>query len=69
MITRLRASATEEGFETIAMDAGDFWEGHIYYSPTEKKVPRSARMAGFDVVIGNHDYLMGAKDLDIILRM
>ncbi|MAW07949.1 MAG: hypothetical protein CME61_06670, partial [Halobacteriovoraceae bacterium] len=70
MITRLRASAAEEGFETIAMDAGDFLEGHIYYlADRGKKAYEVHGMAGFDVaVIGNHDYLMGAKDLDIILR-
>ena len=52
------------------MDAGDFLEGHIYYlADRGKKAYEIHGMAGFDVaVIGNHDYLMGAKDLDIILR-
>ena len=70
MIRRLKLEAKNEGIETIAMDAGDFLEGNIYYlADRGKRAYEVHGMAGFDVsVIGNHDYLMGAKDLDIILR-
>ena len=70
MIRRLRIDAKEEGIETIAMDAGDFLEGNIYYlADRGRKAYEIHGMAGFDVsVIGNHDYLMGARDLNVILR-
>ncbi len=70
MIRRLKLEAKNEGIETIAMDAGDFLEGNIYYlADRGKRAYEIHGMAGFDVsVIGNHDYLMGAKDLDVILR-
>ena len=52
------------------MDAGDFSEGHIYYLADRGRTAYQVHgSVGFDVsVIGNHDYLMGAKDLDVILR-
>ena len=52
------------------MDAGDFSEGHIYYLADRGRTTFQIHgSVGFDVsVIGNHDYLMGAKDLDVILR-
>jgi 5'-nucleotidase / UDP-sugar diphosphatase len=70
MLTRLRKQAQDEGVETIAMDAGDFSEGHIYYLADRGRTTFQIHgSVGFDVsVIGNHDYLMGAKDLDVILR-
>ena len=59
-----------KGIPTIAMDAGDFSEGHIYYLADRGRTAYQVHgSVGFDVsVIGNHDYLMGAKDLDVILR-
>ena len=52
------------------MDAGDFLEGNIYYlAERGKKAYEIHGSVGYDVaVIGNHDYLMGAKDLNAILR-
>ena len=70
MLSRLRKQAQDEGVQTIAMDAGDFSEGHIYYLADRGRTTFQIHgSVGFDVsVIGNHDYLMGAKDLDVILR-
>ena len=70
MIARLKAEAKTNGMETIAMDAGDFSEGHIYYLADRGRTTYQVHgSVGYDVsVIGNHDYLMGAKDLDVILR-
>lgn len=59
----------EEGVKTIAMDAGDFTEGNIFYMADQgRKVFQVHNEMGYDVgTIGNHDYLMGTKDLDKIL--
>ena len=70
MLHRLKNHAALEGIPTIAMDAGDFLEGNIYYlAERGKTLYKIHGNVGFDVaVIGNHDYLMGAKDLNAILR-
>ena len=56
MLDRLRADALEEGVQTIAMDAGDFSEGHIYYlADRGRSTFKIHGSVGFDVaVIGNH---------------
>ena len=58
-----------EGVSTLTLDAGDFTEGNVYYlAEGGKKSFNIHNNIGYDVVtIGNHDYLMGAKDLDNIL--
>ncbi|MBT6325087.1 MAG: hypothetical protein HOJ35_03905 [Bdellovibrionales bacterium] len=62
--------ALENNIETIAMDAGDYLEGNMFYmADWGKKSYQVHGEAGFDVsVIGNHDYLMGERDLDALLR-
>lgn len=59
----------EEGVKTITMDAGDFTEGNLYYMADQgRKVFEVHNEMGYDIgTIGNHDYLMGTKDLDKIL--
>lgn len=58
-----------EGVSTLTLDAGDFTEGNIYYmAEGGRKSFDAHNNIGYDVVtMGNHDYLMGAKDLDDIL--
>jgi len=58
-----------EGVKTIAMDAGDFSEGNLYYMADQgRKVFEVQNEMGYDIgTIGNHDYLMGTRDLDKIL--
>lgn len=70
MINRLRNEAQKNGMQTIAMDAGDFSEGNIYYLANRGRTSFQIHgSVGYDVVtIGNHDYLMGAKELNGILR-
>jgi 5'-nucleotidase/UDP-sugar diphosphatase len=60
---------TEEGVKTLVMDAGDFTEGNLYYmADAGRKVFDVHNEMGYDVgAIGNHDYLMGTRDLDKIL--
>lgn len=64
-----KESARNQGIETIALDGGDFLEGNIYYMADQgQKSFEVHNQVGYDaVVIGNHDYLMGAKHLDKIL--
>lgn len=59
----------EEGIKTISLDAGDFTEGNLYYmADAGRKVFEVHNEMGYDIgTIGNHDYLMGTKDLDKIL--
>jgi len=58
-----------EGVETISLDAGDFSEGNIYYMAdrARKSFEVNHLMNYTAAVIGNHDYLMGPKDLDQLL--
>jgi len=69
-IATMREWGSERGIPTIAMDAGDFLEGNIYYlADRGKKTYQIHGSVGYDVAtIGNHDYLMGASDLNAILR-
>lgn len=59
----------EEGVKTITMDAGDFTEGNFYYMADQgRKVFEVHNEMGYDIgAIGNHDYLMGSRELDKIL--
>jgi 2',3'-cyclic-nucleotide 2'-phosphodiesterase (5'-nucleotidase family) len=59
----------EENIQTISLDAGDFMEGNLFYLADQgRKVFEVHNQMGYDVgAIGNHDYLMGTKDLDKIL--
>lgn len=59
----------DEGVKTISMDAGDFTEGNMFYMADQgRKVFEVHSEMGYDVgTLGNHDYLMGTKDLDKIL--
>jgi 2',3'-cyclic-nucleotide 2'-phosphodiesterase (5'-nucleotidase family) len=58
-----------EGVSTLTLDAGDFTEGNLYFmADAGKKSFNVHNNIGYDVVtMGNHDYLMGAKDLDDML--
>lgn len=58
-----------EGVQTISVDAGDFLEGNIYFmSENGKKSFEVHNQMGYDIgILGNHDYQMGATDLDTIL--
>ncbi|OFZ15898.1 MAG: hypothetical protein A2X86_11790 [Bdellovibrionales bacterium GWA2_49_15] len=69
-LAELRQWGHERGIGTIAMDAGDFLEGNIYYlADRGKRAYQIHGQVGFDVsTIGNHDYLMGARDLEPIMR-
>lgn len=62
--------ASSEGVSTLTLDGGDFLEGNIYYMADKGlKSFGVHNQVGYDaVVLGNHDYLMGAAGLDEILE-
>jgi 2',3'-cyclic-nucleotide 2'-phosphodiesterase (5'-nucleotidase family) len=58
-----------QGISTLTLDAGDFSEGNLYFMANYARKSFIAHSTmGYDVVtMGNHEYLMGAKDLNTIL--
>jgi 5'-nucleotidase / UDP-sugar diphosphatase len=66
IINRERQKSKEDSISSILLDAGDFLEGNLYYMANYGR--RSVQMMntiGYDAVaMGNHDYLMGTKDLE-----
>jgi 5'-nucleotidase/UDP-sugar diphosphatase len=70
LLEKYRKEASSQGIGTLAMDGGDFMEGNLYYMADKgKKTFEVFNKIGHDVaVLGNHDYLMAADDLEEILR-
>ena len=69
LIDYYKDKASEQGIKSLVMDAGDFTEGNLYYmADNGRKVFDVHNEMGYDIgSLGNHDYLMGTKDLDKIL--
>ena len=69
LIDFYKNKAAEEGIKSLVMDAGDFTEGNLYYMADQgRKVFEVHNEMGYDFgALGNHDYLMGTRDLDKIL--
>jgi 2',3'-cyclic-nucleotide 2'-phosphodiesterase (5'-nucleotidase family) len=65
LVDQLKADATTKGIRTLFLDAGDFGEGSSYYfSNKGTDALRALDLLGVDVtVLGNHDFIMGGKDL------
>ena len=61
--------AAKDGVKSIVMDAGDFLEGNLYYMADQgMKSFEVHNNVGYQMVaLGNHDYLMGAEELDKML--
>ncbi len=59
----------EVGVKSLVVDAGDFTEGNLFYMADQgRKVFEVHNEMGYDVgTLGNHDYMMGTRDLDKIL--
>ena len=58
-----------EGVETLTLDAGDFTEGNVYFlADAGRKSFMAHNQLGYDAVtLGNHEWLIGDKDLNQIL--
>jgi 5'-nucleotidase len=67
-LDELENEGRARGFETLKFDAGDYLEGSSYYFPDNGiHVLRAYQNFGFDAAtLGNHDWLMGARDLDAL---
>ena len=65
-IDEIKARAAAQGIESIVLDAGDFSEGNPFYLAAKgESIYRVMDAMGYDAVtIGNHDWLMGTRDLD-----
>lgn len=70
LIDKHKGLAALNGIDTITMDGGDSMEGNLYYMADKGRRSLEAfNHIGHDVsVLGNHDYLMGAEDLEAILK-
>jgi len=66
VIDQLKAKAEAAGIETLVTDGGDFADGTIFrYSESGAGPLRALDSIGYDAaVIGNHDWLVGASQLN-----
>jgi 5'-nucleotidase / UDP-sugar diphosphatase len=64
-----KGAAMDQSVETLVLDGGDFFEGNMFYMADRgRSVYNIMNLMGYDaVVMGNHDWLMGTKELDTIL--
>lgn len=69
LIDYYKNKAADQGVKTIVMDAGDFTEGNLFYmADNGRKVFDVHNEMGYDIgTMGNHDYLMGTRELDKML--
>lgn len=65
VIDELKSDAAAKGIPTLYLDAGDFGEGSsFYFSNHGVDSLRALDMLGVDVtVLGNHDFILGGKQL------
>ncbi len=65
VVNELRAEASSKGIPSIYLDGGDFGEGSsFYFSNQGVDSLRALDMLGVDItVLGNHDYILGGKEL------
>ncbi|MFT6069225.1 MAG: 2',3'-cyclic-nucleotide 2'-phosphodiesterase (5'-nucleotidase family) [Bacteriovoracaceae bacterium] len=70
MIDREKQKALDEGMEVLVLDAGDFLEGSLYYmADNARSTFDIMNKMGYDAItVGNHDWLMGTKALDKLLK-
>ncbi|MBT3585896.1 MAG: bifunctional metallophosphatase/5'-nucleotidase [Halobacteriovoraceae bacterium] len=70
LIDDQKAEALKNGIRSILLDSGDFMEGTIFYNADRgRRSFNIMNYMGYDaVVIGNHDFLMGSKELSKIVK-
>ena len=70
LIDREKLRAMKQGIPTLVLDAGDFLEGNLFFlSDGGKQVMRVMNQMGYDAaVLGNHDWLMGTRQMDDYLK-
>lgn len=69
LINSYKDKMAEEGVQTLVFNAGDFLEGNIYFMAKDgRKSFEVHNEMGYDFgTLGNHDYQMGADELDKLL--
>jgi len=69
IIEEQRADALAKGMEVLVLDAGDFLEGSLYYMAEDsRRTFDIMNKMGYDAIaVGNHDWLMGTKELNQLL--
>ncbi|MCM2280124.1 MAG: bifunctional metallophosphatase/5'-nucleotidase [Oligoflexia bacterium] len=69
VIESLKARAAEQGIETLVVDAGDFSEGNaFFFADHGRESWRLIDAMGYDAVtLGNHDWLIGTRQMDEII--
>ncbi|TNF25264.1 MAG: bifunctional metallophosphatase/5'-nucleotidase [Deltaproteobacteria bacterium] len=69
-IDKQKKRAMDRGIPSLVVDAGDFMEGSIFYfSQNGRKTFDIMNKMGYDAVaVGNHDWLMGSKELAAIVK-
>jgi 2',3'-cyclic-nucleotide 2'-phosphodiesterase (5'-nucleotidase family) len=69
LIDYYKEDAEKKNIKNLVMDAGDFLEGNLYYMADQgMKSFEVHDSIGYEMVtLGNHDYLMGASELDKML--
>jgi 2',3'-cyclic-nucleotide 2'-phosphodiesterase (5'-nucleotidase family) len=70
VIDELKSRALDKGIPTLYLDGGDFGEGSsFYFSNHGVDSLKALDILGVDVtVLGNHDYLLGTKELKNQIR-
>lgn len=63
--------AKSKNMKTVTLDAGDFMEGNLFYLANEgREVLNVMGEMGYDAIaLGNHDWLMGTKDLNNLFKV
>lgn len=66
----LEAAAAKDGVATLRFDAGDFLDGNLFYMADRgRRGFRMMERMGYDAVaVGNHDWLMGGRELNDMLK-
>lgn len=66
VMDQLTQQAKQKDIETIRLDAGDFFEGTLSYFPDHgRNVLKAFQSMGYDAAaLGNHDWLMGAQNMN-----
>ena len=65
-IEKQKYLAGRQGIPSLVLDAGDFLEGNLFFlADGGKQVMKVMNNMGYDaVVLGNHDWLMGTKQME-----
>jgi 5'-nucleotidase/UDP-sugar diphosphatase len=69
LVDYYKGEGQKSGMKSLVLDGGDFLEGNIYYMADQgMKSFEAHNNVGYNMVaLGNHDYMMGAAEMDKML--